>query len=576
MPNSDFVADNLIAAPKTVALHGADLPETSGVATVSGGVFREARARWAKLSDTQVALLVSAVLFVFGAWPLLLAEVPPFQDLPNHLAAVTVIQNPERYPEFVFNGFFKTNAALFAWLYVVGKVTGVSLAAKLFAVLVVAANAFVFPRFVLALTGSRNRMLVASLFMWPFAHNWFVSMGMLDFAFAVPLSLSLLILLERQRRAPTVLNAVGIVGLGAITWYAHVFPLLVVHLLVMVEVVTRKTWKERTEFARAMILPLLPVTVLVTTSLYHHLSDTVGPMTGFIDSKRTLPVWELCYNMWAEWFWGFSYLQLSSLLPCLALAAIGIWRRKESPAFFSPAALVTLVVLYAFVPYILTNWFHVNSRIIPFIWTAFLLRVPAQLPKKFAAVLGIAALAYTAGMGVDYVRLERERREFTAGIQAVPEGARLLPLLFSHKIASENTRTILHAWGYYVEQKKTAAPLLFAHSHSFPVTYSAPPPVRFNHLVLEGFASSMARPSAVCRGMLDGNIVVDDCENAYRTAWHEFWTDAMPRYDYLLLWDITPEARDHLPAAYGPVFEQGRLAIYARRGQGDGERALVP
>ena len=47
--------------------------------------------------------------------PLALTEVPPYQDLPNHLAAVTVIQNPDLYPEFVFNGFFKTNAALFTF-----------------------------------------------------------------------------------------------------------------------------------------------------------------------------------------------------------------------------------------------------------------------------------------------------------------------------------------------------------------------------------------------------------------------------------------------------------------------------
>ena len=159
--------------------------------------------------DRHVALLVSAALFVVGAWPLALTEVPPYQDLPNHLAAITVIENPARYPEFVFNGFFKTNAALFAWLFVVGKVVGTKLAARLFALMVLGANAIVLPRFVLALTGSRKRMLIASLFMWPMVHNWFVSMGMLDFALSVPLSLGLLLAIDRQRRTPTLLNALA-------------------------------------------------------------------------------------------------------------------------------------------------------------------------------------------------------------------------------------------------------------------------------------------------------------------------------------------------------------------------------
>src|SRR4029079_774631 len=123
-----------------------------------------------------------------------------------------------------------------------GKVTGVKAAAKLFALLVLALNALVIPRFVLTLTGSRKRMLVATLFAWPMVHNWFVTMGMLDFALGVPLSLILLLFLDRQRRKPSVANAVAIIALGAVTWYAHVFPLLVVHLLVGIEILVQATW----------------------------------------------------------------------------------------------------------------------------------------------------------------------------------------------------------------------------------------------------------------------------------------------------------------------------------------------
>ncbi len=581
MQNSDVVASELLAGQKGSVLDASTpVPVSSGVVSVSGELRRlserASRAKAAGLTDNQLALVVSAALFVAFSWPLALTEVPPYQDLPNHLAAVTVIENPQRYPEYVFNGFLKTNAALFAWLYVVGKVTGAKLAARLFALVVLAANALVLPRFVLSLTKSRGRMLVASLFAWPMVHNWFVSMGMLDFALAFPLSLALLLSLHRQQRKPTVANAGLVVLLGAVTWYAHVFPLLVVHMLVGIDALLRKTWKERFQAAHAAFLPLAPVTLLVLVSLYQHLSDTVGPMTGFIDHKSLLPPWELAYNMWSEWFWGFSKLTITSLVPCIGLAAIGLWRRKESPTFFSPYALVALGLLYCFLPYIVTNWFHVNSRIIPYIWMAFLVRVPDRLPKQAVAILGLSAVLYSIGMGADFVRLEKERKEFTAGINAVPEGARLLPLLFKHKASSDNTRNIMHFWGYYVTDKVTAAPLLFAHSHSFPVMYSSPPPVRFNHLVLEGFAPSMAKAESVCRGMLDGNIVVDDCQAQYRATWSAFWKDAMPRYDHLLVWDVTPDARANIPPEYKPVFEQGRLQIFARDDGAGGERALAP
>ena len=196
MPNPNAVASELIARRESVTIEdGAHVQASSSVRTVSGRLSRELRklSRSSTWTDGQLVAAVGAVLFLLAAWPLALTEVPPYQDLPNHLAAVTVIQNPEQYPEFVFNGFWKTNTALFAWLCVVGKVAGVKMAARLFALFVLAMNAFTIPRFVLAFTQSRRKMIVATFFAWPMVHNFFVSMGMLDFALGVPLSLALLI-----------------------------------------------------------------------------------------------------------------------------------------------------------------------------------------------------------------------------------------------------------------------------------------------------------------------------------------------------------------------------------------------
>jgi hypothetical protein len=580
MPNSDLVASDLLGSPRRVtpAREGtatatarttleadSPVPTSSGVVTVTPlpRFVRELRRGWTAwtFTDKHLALLVSAALFVVGAWPLALTEVPPYQDLPNHLAAVTVMNNPGRYPEFVFNGFFKTNAALFTWLFVVGKVTGTALAARLFALMVLAANAFVLPRFVLALTGSRNRMLVASLFVWPMVHNWFVSMGMLDFAMAVPLSLGLLLAIHRQLRTPSLLNGLFVIGLGALTWYAHVFPLLVVHMLVFIEALRAPSWKERGAALKTMVVPLLPVTGLVAMSLVEHLRDNVGPMTAFVHHHRMIPPWELAYNLWAEWFWGFTKLSITSIVPCVLLAGYGFARRKESPMFFSTIAVVTLGLLFCLMPYRITNWYHVNSRLIPFVWVALLLRVPDRLPKRVMAVLGVSALLYSAGMGADFVRLEKDREHFTAGVSSVPEGAKLLPLVFRHKGVSDNTRTLLHAWGFYVTDKYTSAPLLFAHSRSFPVMYSKPPPVRFNDLILENFAATMITSANFCES---ARVVEDDCRGEYRARWAEFWRDAIPLYDHVLLWQPSAEALELVPPDYGVTYRQDGLVIMQR------------
>ena len=56
----------------------------------AGGIDR----RLAALSDRALWLAIGAALFVLSAWPLVLVELPPFQDLPNHIASAYVLQLP--------------------------------------------------------------------------------------------------------------------------------------------------------------------------------------------------------------------------------------------------------------------------------------------------------------------------------------------------------------------------------------------------------------------------------------------------------------------------------------------------
>ncbi len=520
--------------------------------------------RRSPLSDGRLALLCSAVLFLLAAWPLVLVAVPPFQDLPNHLAAITVIQHPGDYPDFVFNGLLKTNSALFTWLLYVGRVVGTPMAAKLFVLVVLALGALAYPRFVLSFVG-RRRMVVSVFFAWPMVHNWFVSMGMLDFALAVPLATLLLVGLNAQRQRPTVVRGVGLAVLGVLGWHAHVFPLLVVHMLVAIHVVTRGNWRERLLSARDLGVPLLPSTVLVASSLWAHSTEPVGAMTAYVDLGKTLPPWELFYNLWAEWFWSFTFLELATVLPCVALGLWAIYKWRTDVPFFGPLAFAALAALYFFTPYVMTNWFHVNSRFIPFLWLAALVRLPEELPKRALAVLGACAASYTVGMGVDYVRLDREWARFTAGLDAVPVGAKLLPLVFRRQEASKNTRSLLHAWGFYVTERRTSAPLLFAHSRSFPLMYREPPPLQMNHLVLESFAPSMASPDWLCGSLRSGGVVIEDCEGEWRTLWADFWRQAEPRFDHVLLWGTPPAVMELVPGSYRVVFQQGELTILARR-----------
>jgi hypothetical protein len=540
-----------------------DATATSGSPVGLTGLAERLAAGLARATDGQVALLLSAVLFLIAAWPIGLVDLPPFQDLPNHLATIAVIQHPERYPEFVFNGYFKTNSALFTWLLLVGNVVGTKAAARLFALIVLALGALAYPRFVLSFAG-RRRMVISAFFVWPMVHNWFVSMGMLDFALSVPLATILLVLLNEQRQKPTKVRFVAIALLAVATWHAHVFPLLVVLLLVAIEVVLRPSWRERFAQARWLALPVVPSALLVAASLRVHFTEPVGAMTGYVALGRLLPPWELFYNMWAEWFYGFTWFEIATLVPCIGMGLWAIYRWRDDVPFFGPIPLLTLFALYFFSPYVATNWFHVNSRFVPFLWLAALVRLPDRLPRRALAVLGVCALSYAAGMGADYVRLRRDWSRFTAGIGSVPEGAKLLPLIFNSKGTSENTRALLHAWGFYVTEKLTSAPLLFAHSRSFPVMYKTPPEPQFNHLVLESFAPSMGSPDWGCGILRSGGVVTDDCDAAWRDRWADFWRKAEPKFDHVLLWSAPRKVLALIPPEYRVTFQRDELTILER------------
>lgn len=557
-----------------------------GAATLAGRVGQKLE----RMSDQRLAWAAGAVLFVLAAWPVALTEVPPFQDLPNHLAALTVIQHPERYPEFVSNGLFKTNAALFSFLYFVGGLASNKLAAKLFSLAVIAAGAFVLPHFLLQFT-DRRRMVVASLLAWPTVHNWFVSMGMLDFALGVPCALLVLMAADRHRRAPSLKHAAALFAASFLTWYSHVFCLLIAGLLGLVHVLYawrpagsagatderwRLHWRGRLREALLFFGPQVPVLALTLWSVLVQLTEPAGAMHGFVALRRDLPPWELFYNMFAEWMLGFTWLSFSALLPTLVIPILAFRRRFEAPTYFGPAAALVLFAFYFGTPYVATNWFHVNSRFIAFLWIAMLLRVPARIDRRLTAALAVAALLYSGGMGIDYVRLDADRAKVTAGIPHVPQGAKLLPLMFNQKASSVNTRSVLHAWGFYVTEKQTSAPLLFAHSRSFPVMYRKPPPIQLNHLVLEAYAPTMVSPEWECSMLRTAGIVEPDCGNTWRQRWADFWAVVTPEFDHVMMWDSPPEVVALIPRHYRVKFAEDKLLILERVAPPLSERSRPP
>ena len=138
----------------------------------------------------------------------------------------------------------------------------------------------------------------------------------------------------------------------------------------------------------------------------------------------------------------------------------------------------------------------------------------------------------------DHVALAEDLRRIAAsGIAVVPEGADLMPLVFEPKGSSENTWALLDAWGLYVVAKHTTAPLLYAHSPSFPIGYRAHPPEDEHPLRIE---------REVEKSSHDPHAAAELSRVASRHAW-------------ILVWGAPPPG--FAPTNHRVAFQRGRLVL---------------
>jgi hypothetical protein len=512
-------------------------------------------------SDRSLVALIASVLFAMAAWPLLLVAMPPLQDLPNHVASAYIIAHPEIYPQYVFNGFLKSNALLTLWLHLLGPY-GLVGAARAFTALVLATNALALPIFVLRFAGRRS-LATGILFAWPLVHGFFVAMGMLNFAFAFALSLLLLVFVDRQRARPSVLRGLGIALTAGVLWYAHPFPLLVVIALAAVHALGRATWRERARAGLALLAPLAPFALLFLVSAQRHLVKADHARQGV--EFAYLPPWETVAHVWLDASGALTRWGGVTLVPAVLLVYYAWKQRRFLRPLFSPLAMAALALAYLALPTMVSNWWYLNCRLVPFLWAGAIIRLPARLPKSVVAVLAASALWFSVALGVDYVRLDRDRAAFDAGIVAVPAQATLLPLLFKHSKTSDFIASLTHAWADYVLARNTSAPLVFAVERSYPITYRSLPPAALIPPALDRFAEKHGTPAQVCRLLRPDRPQVDaECTAEWRRQWSEFWREAEPRFNHVLTWAMPAEARAMIPTSYRRVFAENELAIYER------------
>ena len=515
---------------------------------------------------------VGLLLWLLAAWPLVLVKQLPHEDLPGHMAAAYVADHLAAYPEYVATHGLRTNAALLFWLHAASSWLGYTQAARVFVIAVLAITAFGYA-FLFNVLGGSRRMWVASLFSAPLVHHWFVSMGMLNFSLSFGLCLWILGLLAMQRARWAVLRAGGIAALCALAWVAHSFPLLVLVGIALADLAYARV-RDRSAVRPALrvVVSLVPATLIVALGFWLEPTvDGAGAHLAGLAKVEWLGLPQLLWMGLRKYVLGSSYWGLAALVPALILLVVVALRgRKQSPQLLSTGALVALSACYLCLPtFMFPTWAYFNTRFVPFLWIALLVRAPETLPRKLVALLVCAGIAGSAGNGLALLRMDADLAEFRSGLPFVARGARLLPLLFTVKSPSDAIEPVLHAWGYYAIERGTSADLLWASRKVDAVQYRVLPPPRFHHDVIQNMPRNMISAEEWCETLLrEASTVPEDCGRAWAEAWHSYLTSAEKRYTHVLVWDAPQPVLALIEQHFSRVHQQGRLVIGVSKGRG--------
>jgi hypothetical protein len=298
--------------------------------------------------------------------------------------------------------------------------------------------------------------------------------------------------------------------------------------------------------------------VTLGTILHHH-------QFGHVDVVKYQPAIQAVYDLWAHWFLGLSFLSAAGLVNALLLTFFALRAARTPVPMFSVWALAVLAGFYFFLPIQIPGVGYLCERALPFLWAWALVRVPERLPRWMSRLLLASSTAWSLGLAADLFRGGADLDDFIAAAPQVPAGARLLALNFESRGSATNTWCLVHASGMYTVLSGSHPLDLWADSTSMPIMRRRPPatfvedPVRIRE-----FQGVVYDPHRYCEALEQTGFSDVDCAARWDDAWREFWAEAAPRYDYVLLWGAPSEVSGTVPFEFVPRMSRGMLQLYAR------------
>ncbi len=421
------------------------------------------------------------VLSVAAVIPILSVAHPPLQDMPQHLAAVSVLRN---YPDLNLGAYFELNLlrtqylAYYGAVYLLSFVLGVGFANKLLLCAALVSLPWMLGLLLKAL-GKDPRL---GLFAFGLTYNAHLILGFLNFVAALPLMFWGLHTAVQFRRAPSRKRGALLAFLLLLCFYTHVVPFAFLGLgsaLVLLgdslQVSLRRLWV----FVPAGLgcvswLFLTPAGSSTLAAAGGAAGKRGAQFASISQALRELPMWltdvlssERDEQLFVAWL---VLLLLACVLGARANAqatAPSAATARDSELLWRLGLLCPIAVLGYFLAPTGYDWIWPISARFPLIALLFACLLLPDLRGRssqalFAAVSLVALLGFVE-VSRAFSAFERDEvGDLAEALEVIPPGQRVAGLMFERGSQHVKFSPFIHGVAYYQAQKGGAVMFTFA------------------------------------------------------------------------------------------------------------------
>src|SRR4051812_13427283 len=418
--------------------------------------------------------------------PLWSSELLPYQDAPQHLAAIRVLADYHA-ARFGFVRWFEIDLARLQYLgfylpaAALARFVGPDIACRILLTVVAVA----LPASFWMLLGAFGRDRRLAVFAPPVLHTMPLYMGFFNYVASIPAAVALVALLERQLREPTRRRAVTLGASTILLLWLHPSALAFVLACAVVLALTSGLPARR---MRPALLPCVPAMLVFAAWGVHafFVHDGEGRPAHSPARWLPLPVRAMDVLRLGNVIAGRADEVFVAALAVLFVGAALVGPRPRiDRAYRVPLLAAMTLAAYFAAPFDIGYMGYIEQRALPFL-ALLVIASPALAPRRAVTLLCAAAvalqLAYAAGLSSTYRAFDRaaEIVPLTPGLRAPRPGKALIALVPEQNSAVMQFQPYMHFGAYYEVLRGGRSRYNFAETPWTPIRFrrgTEPPPM---------------------------------------------------------------------------------------------------